>query len=82
MAVRPMYGSHLHVSCMGHSHPFLRPRMFRIVQLKLLWDKLPATAGMSKGFFAMSGSPAVALSNADWKLDHFGWPSFVRRTSH
>ena len=56
--------------------------MFRIKQLKWLWDKLPATAGMSKGAFAMSGSPAMALSNADWKLDHFGWPAFVCRTSH
>ena len=56
--------------------------MFRSVQLKWLWDKLPATAGMSKGFFAMSGSPPVALSYADWKLDHFGWPAFVSRTSN
>ena len=56
--------------------------MFRIAQLKWLWDKLPATAGMSKGAFAMFGSPAMALSNADWKLDHFGWPALVRRTSH
>ena len=72
----------MHVSSMGHSHPFLRPTMFRIPQLKVLWDKLPATAGNSKGIFAMSGSPVMALSNADWKLDHFGWPFFVRRASH